>query len=105
MQAEFARVPLADSTVVPVHDTVTDVEALMLGDILPTGAADSCTHASCIMSQGGSDCPTSSACRWLRGPPFSSVQYEICGDYKSISKARVKVVQNLAVQCWSVYPE
>lgn len=37
MQAEFARVPLADTTVVPVHDSVTDIEALMLGDILPTG--------------------------------------------------------------------
>ncbi|KAK9834732.1 hypothetical protein WJX74_008783 [Apatococcus lobatus] len=37
IQAEFARVPLADSTVVPVHDSVTDIEALMLGDILPTG--------------------------------------------------------------------
>ena len=37
MQAEFVRVPLADTTLVPVSDAVSDEEALMAGDILSTG--------------------------------------------------------------------
>jgi threonine dehydrogenase-like Zn-dependent dehydrogenase len=36
-QAEYVRVPLADSTLVPVPETVHDEEALLLGDVLPTG--------------------------------------------------------------------
>ena len=36
-QAEYVRVPLADSTLVPVSDGVTDEEALLAGDILSTG--------------------------------------------------------------------
>jgi threonine dehydrogenase-like Zn-dependent dehydrogenase len=36
-QAEFVRVPMADTTLVPVPDNVTDEEALLLGDILCTG--------------------------------------------------------------------
>ena len=36
-QAEYVRVPLADSTLVPVRDGVTDEEALLAGDILSTG--------------------------------------------------------------------
>lgn len=39
LQAEFARVPLADTTVLPVPENISDTEALMLGDILPTGGA------------------------------------------------------------------
>ncbi len=53
LQAEFARVPLADTTVVAVPERVTDIEALMLGDILPTGrllvhlgALQNCRHGS-----------------------------------------------------------
>ena len=37
LQAEFVRVPMADTTLVPVPDNVTDEEALLLGDILCTG--------------------------------------------------------------------
>jgi alcohol dehydrogenase len=36
-QAEFVRIPFADSSVVPIPDSVTDREALFVGDILSTG--------------------------------------------------------------------
>jgi alcohol dehydrogenase len=36
-QAEFVRVPYPDTSVYPVPDDVSDEEALMLADILPTG--------------------------------------------------------------------
>ncbi|DBA89487.1 TPA: hypothetical protein ACH3X1_004110 [Trebouxia sp. C0004] len=36
-QAEFVRVPMADSTLIPTPDNVTDKEALLVGDVLPTG--------------------------------------------------------------------
>ena len=36
-QAERVRVPLADSTLVPLPDSVPDEDALLLGDVLPTG--------------------------------------------------------------------
>ncbi len=36
-QAEFVRVPLADSTLLPLPDGVSQEEALLLGDILSTG--------------------------------------------------------------------
>lgn len=37
MQAEYVRVPLADSTLIPTPENVTDKEALLVGDVLPTG--------------------------------------------------------------------
>jgi threonine dehydrogenase-like Zn-dependent dehydrogenase len=36
-QAEYLRVPFADSTHIKVSDSMTDEQALFLGDILPTG--------------------------------------------------------------------
>jgi threonine dehydrogenase-like Zn-dependent dehydrogenase len=36
-QAEVVRVPLADGTLIPVPQDVHDEEALLLGDVLPTG--------------------------------------------------------------------
>ncbi|MGS1002188.1 zinc-dependent alcohol dehydrogenase [Burkholderia glumae] len=36
-QAEYVRVPLADTTHIPVPDGLADEQALFLGDILPTG--------------------------------------------------------------------
>jgi threonine dehydrogenase-like Zn-dependent dehydrogenase len=36
-QAEYLRVPFADSTHIKVPDSMTDEQALFLGDILPTG--------------------------------------------------------------------
>lgn len=39
VQAEFVRVPMADSTLIPTPDSVTDKEALLVGDVLPTGDA------------------------------------------------------------------
>lgn len=36
-QAEFVRVPLADANLVKVPDNVSDEEATLLGDIIPTG--------------------------------------------------------------------
>jgi threonine dehydrogenase-like Zn-dependent dehydrogenase len=36
-QAERVRVPLADSTLLPLPDSVTDEEGLLLGDVLSTG--------------------------------------------------------------------
>lgn len=36
-QAEFVRVPMAESTLMRTPDGLTDDEALMLGDIIPTG--------------------------------------------------------------------
>ena len=36
-QAEFVRVPYADNSLYPLPDSVTDAEAVMLSDILPTG--------------------------------------------------------------------
>ena len=36
-QAEYVRVPLADTTHVKVPDSLTDEQVLFLGDILPTG--------------------------------------------------------------------
>ena len=37
LQAEYVRVPMADSTLIPTPDNVTDKEALLVGDVLPTG--------------------------------------------------------------------
>lgn len=37
MQAEYVRVPMADSTLIPTPENVTDKEALLVGDVLPTG--------------------------------------------------------------------
>lgn len=37
LQAEFARVPLADSTLVPLPPEMTDDQAILLSDIFPTG--------------------------------------------------------------------
>ena len=31
------RVPMADSTLIPTPDSVTDKEALLVGDVLSTG--------------------------------------------------------------------
>src|SRR4051794_26051982 len=36
-QAEYLRVPFADGTHIPVPDSMTDEQALFLGDIFPTG--------------------------------------------------------------------
>jgi threonine dehydrogenase-like Zn-dependent dehydrogenase len=36
-QAEYVRVPLADGTLLPVPDGITDEQALLLGDIFSTG--------------------------------------------------------------------
>lgn len=36
-QAEYVRVPFADTSTYPIPDDVTDEEALMVADILPTG--------------------------------------------------------------------
>ncbi|KRC83367.1 Formaldehyde dismutase [compost metagenome] len=36
-QAEYVRVPYADSTHIPVQDDLTDEQVLFLGDIFPTG--------------------------------------------------------------------
>ena len=36
-QAEYVRVPLADSTLIPLTDELDDREALLLGDVLSTG--------------------------------------------------------------------
>ncbi|RWZ61542.1 glutathione-dependent formaldehyde dehydrogenase [Labedella populi] len=36
LQAEFARVPWARNTLVPIPDTVSDEDAILLSDILPT---------------------------------------------------------------------
>lgn len=36
-QAEYIRVPIADSTLMPVPEGIDDEEALLLGDIIPTG--------------------------------------------------------------------
>ena len=36
-QAERVRVPLADSTLVKLPDSVSDEDGLLLGDVLPTG--------------------------------------------------------------------
>src|SRR5439155_12750251 len=37
LQAEFARVPLADPTLVKLPDEVSDDQAILLSDIFPTG--------------------------------------------------------------------
>ena len=37
VQAEYVRVPMADSTLIPTPESVTDKEALLVGDVLPTG--------------------------------------------------------------------
>ena len=39
VQAEYVRVPMADSTLIPTPEGVTDKEALLVGDVLPTGDA------------------------------------------------------------------
>ena len=39
VQAEYVRVPMADSTLIPTPESVTDKEALLVGDVLPTGNA------------------------------------------------------------------
>jgi 2-desacetyl-2-hydroxyethyl bacteriochlorophyllide A dehydrogenase len=36
-QAEFVRVPIAESTLIKVPDGISDEQALLLGDIVPTG--------------------------------------------------------------------
>ncbi len=36
-QAEYVRVPVADACLVPIPDTVSDKEALLVGDVLSTG--------------------------------------------------------------------
>eukprot|EP00898_Chlorokybus_atmophyticus_P008908 jgi/Chlat1/9018/Chrsp94S08345 len=36
-QAQYVKVPMADATLVHLPDGVTDMEALLLGDVLPTG--------------------------------------------------------------------
>ena len=36
-QAEYVRVPFADTSTYPVPEGVTDEEVLMLADIVPTG--------------------------------------------------------------------
>jgi threonine dehydrogenase-like Zn-dependent dehydrogenase len=36
-QAEYVRVPLAQSTLIKVPDEISDEQALLLGDIIPTG--------------------------------------------------------------------
>jgi threonine dehydrogenase-like Zn-dependent dehydrogenase len=50
-QAEYVRVPLADSTLLPVPEGITWEQALLLGDIIPTGffcakQADIHSHAT-----------------------------------------------------------
>lgn len=47
-QAEYVRVPLADGTLVPIREGFTDIEALLLGDVLSTGyhAADNAVVAA-----------------------------------------------------------
>lgn len=47
LQAEYVRVPMADSTLIPTPDSVTDKEALLVGDVLPTGNA--CTVNGNVM--------------------------------------------------------
>ncbi len=37
LQAEFARVPLADPTLVKLPNSVSDDQAILLSDIFPTG--------------------------------------------------------------------
>jgi alcohol dehydrogenase len=37
LQAEYARVPWADSSLIPIPESITDKEALFAGDILSTG--------------------------------------------------------------------
>jgi threonine dehydrogenase-like Zn-dependent dehydrogenase len=37
LQAEYARIPFANSTLVPIPDDLTDDEAILLSDIFPTG--------------------------------------------------------------------
>ncbi|MEK6421555.1 MAG: zinc-dependent alcohol dehydrogenase [Burkholderia gladioli] len=58
-QAEYVRVPFADSTHIPVPDALTDEQALFLGDILPTGwqAAVNCDIE-----------PTDTVAIWGAGP-------------------------------------
>ncbi|WP_428266290.1 alcohol dehydrogenase family protein [Haliangium sp.] len=36
-QAEYVRVPLADTTLVPIPEELSDDQALLMGDVLPTG--------------------------------------------------------------------
>jgi threonine dehydrogenase-like Zn-dependent dehydrogenase len=36
-QAEYVRVPLADNTLMPVPDSLSPEQALLLGDVIPTG--------------------------------------------------------------------
>ncbi|QJP69042.1 zinc-dependent alcohol dehydrogenase [Burkholderia glumae] len=58
-QAEYVRVPLADTTHIPVPDGLADEQALFLGDILPTGwqAAVNCDIE-----------PTDTVAIWGAGP-------------------------------------
>lgn len=37
MQAEYARVPHATTTLVKIPDPVTDDQAIMISDVMPTG--------------------------------------------------------------------
>lgn len=37
MQAEYVRVPMADSTLITTPENVSDKEALLVGDVLSTG--------------------------------------------------------------------
>ncbi|WP_246792351.1 zinc-dependent alcohol dehydrogenase [Burkholderia perseverans] len=58
-QAEYVRVPFADTTHIPVPDSLDDEQALFLGDILPTGwqAAVNCEIE-----------PTDTVAVWGAGP-------------------------------------
>ena len=48
------RVPLADSTLVPTPDNVTDKEALLVGDVLPTGVTDHRLRLTLMLQLAGS---------------------------------------------------
>ncbi|GAB4557200.1 MAG: alcohol dehydrogenase family protein [Haliangiales bacterium] len=53
-QAEYIRVPLADSTLLEIPDSLSDDQALLLGDVLPTGYY--CAEralAGCAQQPGG----------------------------------------------------
>jgi threonine dehydrogenase-like Zn-dependent dehydrogenase len=47
-QAEYVRVPFADTVLSPVPEGVTDLDAVLLGDVLPTGWA--AVHRAGLMS-------------------------------------------------------
>ncbi|MDX1388885.1 MAG: alcohol dehydrogenase catalytic domain-containing protein, partial [Acidobacteriota bacterium] len=49
-QAEYVRVPMADSTLMPIPEGVTDDEALLAGDVLSTGFF--CAQMAGVTPQG-----------------------------------------------------